>query len=106
MGMKISRLIFPASLKKIWSYGIGFESGAGILDFSRCKQVPVLYSTRSMGKMRINGLYPKADTIDELTQGSYCRAIIVPDALYDEWRNATNWTSVKVLIKKASEVTE
>lgn len=32
--------------------------------------------------------------------------IIVPDALYDEWRNTTNWTSVKVLIKKASEVTE
>ena len=67
MGMKISRLIFPANLKKIWSAGIGFEGGAGILDFSRCKQVPVLFSTRSMGPFRINGIAPKVDTISNLT---------------------------------------
>lgn len=106
MGMKISRLIFPANLKKIWLYGIGFCDGAGILDFSRCKQVPVLFSTRSMGRFKINSTAPKVDTIGGLTQGGYCQMIIVPDALYDEWRNTTNWTSVKVLIKKASEVTE
>ena len=106
MGMKISRLIFPANLKKIWSAGIGFEGSAGILDFSRCKQVPVLFSTRSMGRFIINSTAPKVDTIGSLTKGGYCQMIIVPDALYDEWRNTTNWTSVKVLIKKASEVTE
>ena len=55
-------------------------------DFSECSAVPVLSAS--------NGLQDK----------SFISAIIVPDALYDEWIAATNWVAYVSKIKKASEV--
>ena len=55
-------------------------------DFSECSAVPVLSSS--------NGIQEK----------DYISAIIVPDALYDEWIAATNWAAYASKIKKASEV--
>ena len=57
-----------------------------IYDFSGVTAVPVLSAS--------NGL----------TTISYVSAIIVPDALYDEWIAATNWVAYASKIKKASEV--
>ena len=57
-----------------------------IYDFSSVTAVPVLSSSSG------------------LTAKSYISAIIVPDALYDEWIAATNWVDYASKIKKASEV--
>ena len=57
-----------------------------IYDFSSVTAVPVLSSSSG------------------LTAKSYISAIIVPDALYDEWIAATNWVAYASNIKKASEV--
>ena len=56
-------------------------------DFSEVTAIPILSSTSS------------------LNSGSYITAIIVPDALYDDWIVATNWSSFASKIKKASEYT-
>ena len=57
-----------------------------IYDFSEVTAVPVLSSSSG-----IQGV-------------DYISAIIVPDALYDEWISATNWVAYASKIKKASEV--
>lgn len=57
-------------------------------DFSNHTTVPILYSTNAF-----NGI------------NTLCK-IIVPDALYDEWIAATNWSTYADYIYKASEVTE
>ena len=57
-----------------------------IYDFSGVTVVPVLSSS--------SGIQGK----------DYVSAIIVPDALYDEWIAATNWVAYASKIKKASEV--
>ena len=56
-------------------------------DFSEVTAIPILASTSS------------------LNSSSYITAIIVPDALYDDWIVATNWSSFASKIKKASEYT-
>ena len=56
-------------------------------DFSEVTAIPILSSTSS------------------LNSSSYITAIIVPDALYDDWIVATNWPSFASKIKKASEYT-
>ena len=105
VGVKINRVIFPANLKTIESNAVLLYDQAGYLDFSRCKQIPILKSKSGMGVFKERGLTPSSGGISSLTQGSFGQAIIVPDALYDEWRIATNWSSGRGIIKKASEVT-
>ena len=105
VGVKINRVIFPANLKTIESNAVLLYDQAGYLDFSRCKQIPILKSKYGMGVLKERGLTPSSGGISSLTQGSFGQAIIVPDALYDEWRIATNWSSGRGIIKKASEVT-
>ena len=56
-------------------------------DFSEVTAIPILSSTSS------------------LNSSSYITAIIVPDALYDDWIVTTNWTTFASKIKKASEYT-
>lgn len=48
------------------------------------------------------------DTIPTLANSNsfYNPKIIVPDALYDDWIVATNWSAVAQLIVKASEYVE
>ena len=60
-----------------------------ILDCRYCTKVPVLSSTQS---------------IQWQPFGNYTKKCIVPDNLYDEWINATNWASyTNVTFIKASE---
>ena len=68
------------------SYRFGGDYLTVFYDFSECSAVPVLSS--SSGIQDVN----------------YVSAIIVPDALYDEWIAATNWVAYASKIKKASEV--
>ena len=56
-------------------------------DFSEVTAIPTLSST------------------DGLNSSSYITAIIVPDALYDDWIVTTNWATFASKIKKASEYT-
>ena len=56
-------------------------------DFSEVTAIPTLSSTRG------------------LNTSGYITAIIVPDALYDDWIVATNWATFASKIKKASEYT-
>ena len=56
-------------------------------DFSEVTAIPTLSST------------------DGLNPSDYITAIIVPDALYDDWIATTNWASFASKIKKASEYT-
>ena len=56
-------------------------------DFSEVTAIPTLSGTGS------------------LNSSSYITAIIVPDALYDDWIVATNWATLASKIKKASEYT-
>ena len=105
VGVNINRVIFPANLKTIESSAVLLYDQAGYLDFSRCKQIPVLKSKTGMGVFKEKALTPSSGGISSLTAGSFGQAIIVPDALYDEWRIATNWSNGRGIIKKASEVT-
>lgn len=76
----------PASTEEINS--IEFSSGINaILDFTKCTAVPELYNLSVSPYHRNN-------------------TIIVPDDLYDEWINATNWSEGAEYILKASEVPE
>ena len=68
------------------SYKFGRSYLTVFYDFSECSAVPVLSAS--------NGIQEK----------DYISAIIVPDALYDEWIAATNWVAYASKIKKASEV--
>ena len=68
------------------SYRFGGSYLTVFYDFSECSAVPVLSSS--------SGIQEK----------DYVSAIIVPDALYDEWIAATNWVAYASKIKKVSEV--
>ena len=105
VGVNTNRVIFPANLKTIEGSAVLLYGQAGYLDFSRCKQIPVLKSKTGIGGFKERGLTPSSEGISSLTMGTFCKAIIVPDALYDEWRTATNWSDGRGIIKKASEVT-
>lgn len=59
------------------------------IDFSSSLSVPTLENTNSIPSGKENGIYSNL-------------SIIVPDALYDEWISATNWSSfVSIIIKKS-----
>ena len=69
-----------------YSYRFGGSYLTVFYDFSECSTVPVLSSSSGIQEV------------------DYVSAIIVPDALYDEWIAATNWVAYASKIKKASEV--
>ena len=59
-----------------------------LYDFRNCTSVPTLPNTNSLG------------------HATGCQ-IVIPDALYDEWTTATNWSSLTdVMFVKASEYVE
>jgi len=66
---------FPATITSIASYAIENCNSLAILDFSKCVAVPSLAST----PFGMSGL------------PSSCQ-ILVPSALYDQWKVATNWS--------------
>lgn len=82
---------------------------AVLYDFSLAQQVPVLgsstifdYGTSFEYGSSESYLVPSWEKAT--TTGQFCE-FVVPDALYDEWIAATNWSKYKNSIKKLSEVT-
>lgn len=101
---ELKKLCIPNSVKKtepsfIISYGINYlrmpkslasmsscSFGACIVDFSALNQIPTL-----------------SEKITPLMNNKQTVRFIVPDALYDEWIAATNWSAYADRIVKASE---
>lgn len=83
------KFVFGANLEQLESYSFSFSNQ--IFDFRKATKVPAM----------INSPNYRPST------SSYC-TFIIPDALYDEWRAATNWARLarEKEWKKASEVTE
>lgn len=74
-------LVMPASLTSIGDNAFNYCEGVKTYDFSKCTSVPVLGGTRVF--------YKNASDIE----------ILVPFALYDEWKVATNWATHASKIK-------
>lgn len=74
-------------IAKIEYYVFYYASTLQYVDLRRCSSVPILSDTGSFS-----------------SSGNY--KIVVPDALYDEWIDATNWSSFARRIVKASEFVE
>ena len=83
------KIIFGANLEKLNNNAFIFTNQ--IFDFRKATKVPVLTGSPNYNP----------------TAKRYC-TFIIPDALYDEWRAATNWALMATdkEWKKASEVTE
>lgn len=82
-------IVFGANLEKLNNNAFVFSNQ--IFDFRKATKVPVLNGSPNYRP----------------TASKYC-TFIIPDALYDEWRAATNWAYIasEKEWKKASEVTE
>lgn len=83
------KFVFGANLEELQNGSFSFSNQ--IFDFRKATKVPVLTGSPNYSP----------------TTRRYC-TFIIPDALYDEWRAATNWAhmATKKEWKKASEVTE
>ena len=81
----LQKVVFPQSITSLDNYACYGLVNAVYLDFSKCTAIPTLAAANSIGNLH-------ADT-----------KIIVPDALYDQWIVATNWTTHKDRIVKDSE---
>lgn len=79
--------VILGDITKIEYYVFYYSEKLQYVDLRRCSSVPVLAETGSFS-----------------TTGT-CK-IIVPDALYDEWIAATNWSTFASRIVKASEFVE
>lgn len=80
----LRELTFPKGIVTIQGYAF-YNSGIGKFDFSALEAVPTLENT--------NAFIGTPAT----------SKIIVPDALYDAWKAATNWSTYADRIVKASE---
>lgn len=79
---------FNGDVTLINNEAFGSVKGARLFDFRNCTSVPTLAA--------LSG-------ISSYTTRNF--TIVVPDALYDSWRTATNWSTIKSKIKKVSEYT-
>lgn len=79
---------FNGDVTSIANEAFGSVKGARLFDFRNCTSVPTLGA--------LSG-------ITSYTTRNF--TIVVPDALYDSWRTATNWSTIKSKIKKVSEYT-
>lgn len=84
----LTSITIPSGVTTIDSYVFYQCYSIRKYDFSQASRVPSLSNTNAFTDMAI-----------------LCK-IIVPDALYDSWRRATNWTTYLDRIYKASEVTD
>lgn len=80
----LANIAVPASVASIGNYAFGNCSILACVDFSKHMEIP------SIEAKTFNGIY------------SDCK-IIVPDALYDTWIAATNWSSLASYIIKKSD---
>lgn len=77
----LSSVVIPQGITKINSYGFQYCYGVAYYDFSALESVPTLSNTNAFSGIP-----------------SDCK-IIVPDALFDEWIAATNWSSSNIVSK-------
>lgn len=81
----VAYLQFPSTITNIKGDYVFYRWYGHVLDFSRHNTVPSLSSSNAFGQ-----------NLDNFK-------IVVPDALYDSWIAATNWSSHASRIVKASE---
>lgn len=84
----LASITIPNSVTSINSYAFEGCASCLLFDFRGATQVPTLSSTDAFRYTPSN------------------KKIVVPDALYDEWKSATNWSSYASYIVKASEYVE
>lgn len=84
----LTKVILPQGVKSIASQAFYFCYSLVLLDFRLSASVPSLEKTNAFSSIPADG------------------KIIVPDALYDSWIAATNWSTYASQIVKASEYTE
>lgn len=86
----MSTLIYVSPFSKSFNYidvqAFQYCAKLPVLDFSQVQQIPTLAATTSF-------------------TATICK-FVVPDALYDDWIAATNWTTYASRIVKASEFVE
>jgi hypothetical protein len=81
----LSSITIPNSVTSIFNYAFSYCNGMAFYDFSQCTSIPTLGGTSVFSSIP-----------------SDCK-IVVPDALYDSWIGATNWSKIASNIIKASE---
>ena len=84
----LASLVIPLGVTSISNKAFQVCYGMAYYDFTQCTSVPTLGGTTVFYNI-----------------ASDCK-IVVPDALYDEWIAATNWSTHASKIVKASEYTE
>ena len=100
----VKKFVFGANLKRFYGHLLPwFINNNNIrtyctYDFSRTLQVPVLNNSKSFGWS--NSTNPSLSSYKSRTGPDYVEKSIVPDSLYDEWINATNWRLYKDKIIK------
>jgi hypothetical protein len=81
----LANIVIPESVTSISDSAFSYCTGIAFYDFSQCTSVPTLGGTSVFYAI-----------------SSDCK-IVVPDALYDEWKAATNWSTHASKMVKASE---
>jgi hypothetical protein len=84
----LKRVLLKGAITNIASYAFYNNTAMEVYDFTRCTSIPTLAGTSAFSKIPTT-----------------CK-IVVPDALYDDWIVATNWSSLADYIVKSSEYTE
>ena len=80
----LASVVIPNSVTSIGSNAFGYCKSLAFIDFGSHTSVPTLSNSNAFNYI-----------------ASDCK-IVVPDALYDEWKAATNWSSHASKIVKAS----
>lgn len=90
-GGAIRKIMFPSTLQSINATALGWcaiiTDFVQIFDFSKCKQIPTITSVTTNN----NPLDLKSTSFK----------IIVPESLYDEWKETQYWSVYKKFIVKA-----
>ena len=83
----LKEIVIPSKVAKIGVYAF-YHCYAIKFDFSQCEQIPILENTNAFSSTLAN------------------KKIVVPDALYEDWKAATNWSTYADYIVKSSEYTD
>ena len=81
----LASVVIPRGVTSIGSAAFYYCYGMAIYDFSQCLSVPTLAATSAFSGIP-----------------SDCK-MVIPDALFDEWSTATNWSTYASKMVKASE---
>lgn len=84
----LKRVIVKGDITQIANYAFRNDTAMELYDFTHCTSIPTMSGLAAFNKIPTT-----------------CK-IIVPDALYDSWISATNWSTYADRIVKSSEYTE